>query len=75
MACMRACEWAPPAALEASVVGKKKKKKKKKKALQPSTTGYCSQPPGNTPTLQLPLPNALGSAQMLDHCPFPRPYN
>ena len=27
--------------------------------------------PESTPTLLLPLPNMLGSAQMLDHCPFP----
>ena len=50
-------------------------KKKKKKALQPSITRCCSHPPGNTPALQLPLPNALDSAQMLDHCPLPGPYN
>ena len=51
------------------------KKKKKKKALQPSTICYGSHSPGNTPALQLPLPNALGDVQTLGHCPFPRPYN
>ena len=55
--------------------GQKKKKKKKERALQPNPTCSCSHPPGNTPTLQLPVPNALGSVQTLDHCPFPRPYN
>ena len=64
-----ACEWAPPAAPVTSGVGK--------------IRGHCNQathvialtPPGNTTTLQLPLPNALGSPHLLDHCPFPRPYN
>ena len=46
----------------------------KKRALQPSITRCCCHPPGNTPTLPLPLLNALGSFQTLDHCPFPRPY-
>ena len=41
---------------------------------QPSTICCCSHYPGNTPTLQLPLPNTLGGAQTLGHCPFPRPY-
>ena len=35
----------------------KTKQQQKKRALQPSTTHCCSHPPGNTPTLQLPLPN------------------
>ena len=51
------------------------KKEKKKRALQPRTTHCCSQAHGNTPALQLPLPNTLGGVQMLDHCSFPRPYN
>ena len=66
-----ACEWALPTAPVTSGVGEKKKKR----ALQPGTTRYCSRPPGNTPALQLPLLNALGRAQTLDRCPFPRPYN
>ena len=66
-----ACEWAPPVTPVTSGVGKKEKKR----ALQPSTICCCSHSPGNTPTLQLPLPNALGGAQTLGHCPFPRPYN
>ena len=37
--------------------------------LQWNTT-CCSRFPGSTRTVPLPLPNALGSAQMLDHCPF-----
>ena len=47
--------------------------KEKKRALQPSTICCCFHSPGNTPTLQLPLPNALGSAQTLGHCLFPKP--
>ena len=43
--------------------------------LQENTTCYFSCSPGSTPTLLLPLPNALGSSQMLDHCPFPGTYN
>ena len=30
---------------------------------------------GTILTVKLPLPNALGGTQTLDHCPFPRPYN
>ena len=63
-----------PQSLQGSANQKQKKKKKKKRALQQSTT-CCSHCPGNTPTLQLPLPNTLGSTQIFDHCPFPRPYN
>ena len=48
---------------------------KKKGALQLSTVDYCFHSPVNTPTLKLPLPNALGDPQTLGHCPFPRPYN
>ena len=66
-----ACEWAPPSTPVTSGVGKKEKKR----SLQPNTISYCSYSPGNTPTLQLPLPNALGNAQMLDHYSIPRPYN
>ena len=62
-----ACEWAMPAAPVISGVGKKRKKEKN--SLQPSTTHFCSHSPRNIPALQLPLPNALGDAQMLDHCP------
>ena len=65
-----ACEWAPPVTPVTSGVAKKEKKK----TLQPSTTLYCSHTPGNTPILQLSLPNALGDTQILGHCPFPRPY-
>ena len=44
-------------------VGKKKKKKR----------GHSNQvPPGNTLSLQLPLPNALSSTQMLDHLSLPK---
>ena len=67
---MGACKWAPPAAPVTSGVGKKIKR-----ALQPSTHMLLLSCPGNTPTLQLPLPNALGNAQMLDHCPFPGTYD
>ena len=63
------CEWAPPVAPVTSGL------EKKKRALQPSITHCCNHSPGNIPTLQLPLPNALGGAQTLGHCPFPRPYN
>ena len=66
-----ACEWAPPATPVTSGVGKKEKKR----ALQPITMRWCSHSPGNTPTLLLPLPNTLGSAKMLDHCPCPGTYN
>ena len=31
----------------------------------------CSHSPGSTPALLLPLPNTLGSAKTLDHCPYP----
>ena len=41
----------------------------------PSTICSFSHSPGSTPSLQLPLPNALGGAQTFGHCPFPRPYN
>lgn len=34
-----------------------------------------SHAPGNTPFLQLPLPNTLGDPQTLGNCPFPRSYN
>ena len=65
------CEEAPPAAPVTSGVGKKKR-------------GHCNQAPrivpltplGTPPTPpQLPLPNILGSMQMLDYCPLPRLYN
>ena len=67
-----ACGEAPPAAPVTSGVGKKKKKKegtatKHHKLLLSS--------PRNTATLQVPLPNARGGTQTLDHCPFPKPYN
>ena len=65
-----ACEW--PHLQSQSPQGLAKKKKR---ALQPSTTRCSSYVPRNTPALQLPLPNTLGGTQMLDHCPFPRPYN
>ena len=68
---LEACEWVPPETPVTSGVGKKDKKK----ALQPSTMQCCSQSPENTPALQLPLPNILGSAQTLGHCPFPITYN
>ena len=61
---------APPAAPVTSGVGQKKK--------EGTATKYhmlllsCS---WEHTALQLPLPNALGGTQMLDHCPFPRPYN
>ena len=58
-----ACEWAAPATPVTSGVGKKEKKR----ALQPSTTHCCSHFPGKTPTLKLPLPNALGGAQVPRH--------
>ena len=35
------------------------------------TTCCCSHSPGSTPALLLPLPDALDSAQTLDHYPFP----
>ena len=31
--------------------------------------------PRSTPALPLPLPNALGQCQMIDHCPFSGTYN
>ena len=42
-----------------------------RRTLQQNTTYCCSRCPGSISTLQLPLPNILGSAQMLDYCPFP----
>ena len=63
-----ACEWAPLAIPVTSGVGKKEKKR----VLQPSTIHRCSRSPENTPTLQVPLPNALGDAQTFGHSPFPR---
>ena len=62
---LSACEWAPPATPVTSRVGKKEKKR----ALQPSIICYCSHSPGNTPTLQLPLPKPLVGGQTLGHCP------
>ena len=62
-----ACEWAPPATPVTSGVGKKEKKR----ALQPSTV-HCSHFPGNTPALQLPLPNALGGAQTTWSLSYPK---
>lgn len=50
-----ACEWAPPVTPGTSGVGKKGKMR----VLQTSTIRCCSHSPGNTPILQLPLPNAL----------------
>ena len=50
------CEWAPPVTPVTSGVAKKEKKR----ALQPSTICCSCHSPGDTPTLQLPLPNALG---------------
>ena len=41
--------------------------KKKKEGTATSTIRCCSHSPGNTPALQLPLPNALGGAQILGH--------
>ena len=66
-----AWEWAPHVTPVTSGVDKREKKR----ALQPSTIHCCSHFHRNTPALQLPLPNALGGAQTLGHCPFPRPYN
>ena len=62
------CEWAPPAATVTSGVSKNKK--------EGTATKHHTlllSPPWNTPALKLPLPNTLGSVQMVDHCPFPRP--
>ena len=42
-----------------------------RRTLWQNTTFYCSRPPGRTPTLLLPLPNALGSTHTLTYCPFP----
>ena len=46
-----------------------------RRTFQWNTTCCCSHSPGSTPRRPvaplLPLPNALGRAQMLDHCPFP----
>ena len=46
-----------------------------KRTLQQNTICCCPHSPGSTPTQQLPLPNALCSAQTLDHCPFPGTYD
>ena len=40
-----------------------------------NTTCGCFHTSGNIPTLLLPLPNALGTAHMLDHCLFLGPCN
>ena len=66
-----ASEWDPPETLATSGFDNKEKKR----ALQPSPIRHCSDSPGNTPTLQLPLPNTLGGAQTLGHCLFPRAHN
>ena len=42
-----------------------------KRPLQQNMTFCCYRSPGSTPTLMLPLPNALGRAHMLDLCHFP----
>ena len=56
--------------------GVSKKKKKKRHCNQvPHVFAHTLPGTGNTPALQLPLPNTLGSVQTLDHCPFPGPYN
>ena len=39
-----------------------------RRTLQWNTSCCCYYSPESTPTLVLPLPNALGIAQMLDHC-------
>ena len=46
-----------------------------RRALWLNTTWCFSQSPMNTPELQLPLPNVLGSAQKLDNCPFSGTHN
>ena len=51
------------------------KKKKKRGSATEHYPLLGSNSPGITPFLLLPLPNALGNTQMLDHCPFPRPNN
>ena len=70
-----ACEWAPPATPITSGAGKEKKKKKKKKG--PATKYHMLllslRWKHTCPAAS--LPNALGDAQTLGHCPFPRPYN
>ena len=68
---LEACEWAPPATPVTSEVGKKEKNEGS--ATKDHTLLLSL--PGNTPALQLPLPNTLGGTKTLGHCPFPRPYN
>jgi len=46
-----------------------------RRTLRQNTTCCRSRYPGSTPAQLLPLPNALGSAQTLDHCLFPGTYN
>ena len=65
-----ACEWAPPAAPVISGISKKKRAHCNR---APPTVAHT--PLGAHPPWLLPLPNALGSTQMLDHYPFPRPCN
>ena len=68
---LEACEWAPPVTPGTSGVGKNEKK-------EGTATKH------HTLLLSLPwehihpvaaMPNALGSAQILGHYPFPRSYN
>ena len=67
--------WGPVTGLHLQPQSPQGLAKKKKRGEKKNTTQGSSHSPGNTPTMQLPLANALGRAQMLDHCPFPRPYN
>ena len=74
---LQACEWALPAVPVTSGIDKNKQtnKQTKNRPLEPSNIHYGFHPPGNMPTLQLSLANAVGNAQTFDHCPFPGTYN
>ena len=68
---LQTCEWSPPAPLVTSRVGKKKKKEREREStVIKHHTLLLSRPWEHTHRA-----NALGGTKMLDHCPFPRPYN
>ena len=65
-----ACEWAPPAASATSAVGKKKK--------EGTATKHHTlllSPPWELTRPAAASAKCSGQNQMLDYCPFPRPYN
>ena len=62
-----ACECAPPVAPPVTSGVSKKKKVTATKHHMLLLSLPCA--------LQLPLPNILRSTQLLNHCPFPKPYD